>query len=308
MASFSRESSRGVSGLQGSDPACSIEPVLNRDITGGFVRRFGFLLVLFAIVLGSHPARLFAAEGSVRPFSRNEKIFLGGTALVLGVLELHQEFLTPKACRWCEPNDVDDFFRDRFRRSTLEARRTSARWSDVTGFGSGFLLVGWTALAAHGGNHDEIEANTLTVIESAVIGLGVDHVVKRVFARQRPLLRNADGLPPEPDDNLSFYSGHTTLAFSVAAAAGRMADLQGYDSAPAIWVTGMTLAAATGYLRMASDKHYFSDVVVGALTGTAVGLIVANHRKQTASAEAARPTKVHLVFRTDGRSLAVGIQ
>jgi hypothetical protein len=36
----------------------------------------------------------------------------------------------------------------------------------------------------------------------------------------------------------------------------------------------LSLAAATGYLRIAADSHYFSDVLVGAAVGTAVGLLV----------------------------------
>jgi len=41
-------------------------------------------------------------------------------------------------------------------------------------------------------------------------------------------------------------------------------------------VLGLSLAAAsaTGYLRVRAGKHYWSDVVVGALVGGAVGLLV----------------------------------
>jgi len=30
----------------------------------------------------------------------------------------------------------------------------------------------------------------------------------------------------------------------------------------------------TGYLRIAADKHYFSDVAIGAAVGTAIGFII----------------------------------
>ena len=39
-------------------------------------------------------------------------------------------------------------------------------------------------------------------------------------------------------------------------------------------VIGFTAAAATGYFRMAADKHWLTDVLTGAATGTAVGLLV----------------------------------
>ncbi|MDB4987793.1 MAG: hypothetical protein JWN04_2971, partial [Myxococcaceae bacterium] len=44
--------------------------------------------------------------------------------------------------------------------------------------------------------------------------------------------------------------------------------------APLIWALGVPLAALTGYLRLAADKHYFTDVLTGALVGSAVGFLV----------------------------------
>jgi membrane-associated phospholipid phosphatase len=34
------------------------------------------------------------------------------------------------------------------------------------------------------------------------------------------------------------------------------------------------MAALTGYLRIAADKHYFTDVLVGAIVGSAIGVAV----------------------------------
>jgi membrane-associated phospholipid phosphatase len=41
-----------------------------------------------------------------------------------------------------------------------------------------------------------------------------------------------------------------------------------------VWATGFSLAAFVGYLRIAADKHYMSDVLVGAATGTAAGVLI----------------------------------
>jgi membrane-associated phospholipid phosphatase len=61
--------------------------------------------------------------------------------------------------------------------------------------------------------------------------------------------------------------------------------MRGYRLAPLVWGVGMPLAAATGYLRIAADKHYLTDVVVGALFGAAVGvaLPLLAHGRQDAS-------------------------
>jgi membrane-associated phospholipid phosphatase len=246
-----------------------------------------------------------AAATQVKPFSDEEKWFIAGSGVVLGIFELRQDFLAPDTCRWCDSNDLDDYFRARIRRETLEGRKTMAILSDFTGLGSPFYLAGWSALLANGGSHEEIEASTLAITESAIVSLAVCHIVKRAVARQRPLVRYAaEPLEHDPDNNLSFYSGHTTLAFSAATTAGRMADLHGYEAAPAIWATGMTLAAATGYFRMAADKHYFTDVLVGAATGALVGYLVAE-RREIEEVEEGGAT-FQLVVRLDGGGLSVG--
>ena len=64
------------------------------------------------------------------------------------------------------------------------------------------------------------------------------------------------------------------MAFSIAVSAGTVASMRGYRWAPLVWATGLTLGATTGYLRMAADRHYFTDVVTGAVVGSAVGFAV----------------------------------
>ena len=53
-----------------------------------------------------------------------------------------------------------------------------------------------------------------------------------------------------------------------------LASLRHYRLAPLVWGTGLGLATFTGYLRIAADKHYFTDVVVGAAFGSLVGFLV----------------------------------
>ena len=43
---------------------------------------------------------------------------------------------------------------------------------------------------------------------------------------------------------------------------------------PFSWAAGLPLAALTGYLRIAADRHYLSDVLVGAGAGTLFGTLV----------------------------------
>lgn len=63
----------------------------------------------------------------------------------------------------------------------------------------------------------------------------------------------------------SFPSGHTATAFFGATV---LAKELGKDY-PWLAVTGYTLAAGTGYLRLANHEHWLSDVLVGAGIGIA---------------------------------------
>ncbi|MCZ6676173.1 MAG: phosphatase PAP2 family protein [Candidatus Poribacteria bacterium] len=105
--------------------------------------------------------------------------------------------------------------------------------------------------------------------------------VKRGFSRRRPILEFASPtdraeLDAKATNHKSFYSGHTSTAFYSAsflrrrisqslARHGHTGIRSGYQ-----WLTGIALygwASYVGYSRIEIDKHYFSDVVAGALMG-----------------------------------------
>ena len=63
----------------------------------------------------------------------------------------------------------------------------------------------------------------------------------------------------------SFPSGHTSTAFASA----EFMRMEYKDRSALYGVAGYLMAAATGYLRMYNNKHWFSDVVAGAGVGIA---------------------------------------
>jgi membrane-associated phospholipid phosphatase len=117
----------------------------------------------------------------------------------------------------------------------------------------------------------------LVISEAVAVSTFMNQAAKLVFARERPFVHV---LPPDErkktlapsDNNVSFYSGHSAMTFSLASAAGTVATLRGYRLMPLVWGTLVPLAIATGYLRIGGDKHYLTDVLTGAILGTAVGV------------------------------------
>jgi membrane-associated phospholipid phosphatase len=101
---------------------------------------------------------------------------------------------------------------------------------------------------------------------------------------------------PDGSNNLSFPSGHTSTAFSLAAVAD-----QHYG-----WKIGLpayVLASGIGLSRIEKDKHYLSDVLAGATLGIIVGRTVSRLDGQ-------RPAKKSIISvgpATDPHGQGVGL-
>jgi membrane-associated phospholipid phosphatase len=212
-------------------------------------------------------------------------VTVGAAGVWLG-LELLEGALAPASCRWCDRHADGSDALD----APDAALHSALRWSDPGDAAFASNLTGYvlapiaslgmaTVAAAADDRSHEAPANALVLLEAIVITGGLDQAVKLLAARQRPFAHFRDPAPAtagprRPDENLSFYSGHTGLAFSLAVASGTIASMRGYSLAPLVWATSLPVALVTGYLRIAADRHYFTDVLAGAVLGSAIGFVV----------------------------------
>ncbi|MBA3710388.1 MAG: phosphatase PAP2 family protein, partial [Planctomycetes bacterium] len=107
----------------------------------------------------------------------------------------------------------------------------------------------------------------LIAVESVATSGLLNQTLKYATHRHRPDTgddRSTWAGPSFSGTNLSFGSGHTTAAFALATSIA-----EGYEDVP--WVPPLVygLAAATGLSRMNLDKHWASDVFIGAVIGWA---------------------------------------
>jgi membrane-associated phospholipid phosphatase len=116
----------------------------------------------------------------------------------------------------------------------------------------------------------------LLITEATSIAMLVNAVVKYAVGRSRPYVwMGHPELYGDPADyNVSFFSGHTTFTFALVVSAGTIFLMQGMPGAGWILGGGLALASFGGYLRMAAEQHYLSDVLVGAAVGSLVGWAV----------------------------------
>jgi membrane-associated phospholipid phosphatase len=80
-----------------------------------------------------------------------------------------------------------------------------------------------------------------------------------------PLKETTQQARPDESDNLSFPSGHSSEAFAGA----EFMRIEYRNVSAWYGVAGYLMAAATGYLRIYNNNHYFSEVVAGAGIGIA---------------------------------------
>jgi len=115
--------------------------------------------------------------------------------------------------------------------------------------------------------------------ETMALAYGVKELGKLCFSRARPFMY-FDEYPREAvedwDWNKSFPSGHTTLAFAGATFARYVFGEYFPGSRWKIPVIGSSylLALGTASCRVASGDHFLTDVIVGAVAGTACGFLV----------------------------------
>ncbi len=203
---------------------------------------------------------------------------------------------TTDRCHWC---DVDAVGVDRLNK--LDAWGLNLRWGNGTGGATKTAdALSWATLATsalvpayfagrtpEGGRF----ARNFAIISFAAFSAdALTSIVKVAAARERPysyrLTKAGDTTPRPGAAYRAFFSGHTSVAFAATVVGSRLMNL--YPASEEGKTTGnravkkwvlWTSPVLTAYLRLASDKHFITDVAIGAATGYLVGGYVAAHVK-----------------------------
>lgn len=159
---------------------------------------------------------------------------------------------------------ADQSIRDRLHDPHDRIGRTM---SDIgNGFGDGVIVyssllglsVGGKALGMPG-----LYGVASRALKSTLLSGGAAMALKTLGGRDRPLnsIDNPYGFHPFRFQDNSLPSGHTAVAFALATSLARETPDQWSD------IGFFTLATLTAYARMHDDKHWASDVVLGAGIG-----------------------------------------
>lgn len=220
------------------------------------------------------------AKAQPRELQRVEPLTLSlevGAALALtaGALVLP----TPQRCRWCTPPGLDESL-------AQPASEPHRRGVALLSHSFSMALVPALALSTvvlpplATREPDVHSLENLAILgEAALLDEFVTTLVKKAVARQRPAFyygRQGSGeyADSPKQENVSFFSGDTSVVFALSAAMSTLSFMRGYRSAPYVTAVSGLLASATAFLRVRADVHWASDVATGALVGTGVGIAV----------------------------------
>lgn len=230
----------------------------------------------------------------------------------LGALWLISEYgikkqLAPPQCRWCATNGLDDAVR----RAFVPAGSVTFNGipgPDVASGVTGYILTPLSVLgyeAFVSGSLKRWAQDAVIILEAVMAALVANQIVKFAVGRERPFVSD---LTPEQkamtvmpsDNNLSFFSGHATFTAAFAVAGGIVALQRGYRHPWVVFLVAGALSVTTSVLRIAADKHYFTDVLTGTLMGAGFGTVIPmlfHHQKDLPVEASVAPNGVALRVR-----------
>jgi hypothetical protein len=224
--------------------------------------------LLLGFLLSAAPV---APAGSIQLDPVVDGPLLGGGVVLLGVGELLLPRLPPPG----GPAEAPDVLQINPLDRAAMARYSRAQdlVSTVTEYGAFALPVAVALLA------DSKDALPLGAVylESITVALGVKNLVNYLVPRYRPYVYEGGAEFVDPlEVDRSFPSGHATFAFASATAGVVLFSAYAPNSPYLVpfAIASYGLAAVTATLRVTSGMHFVTDVVMGALIGSAFGYLL----------------------------------
>ncbi|MCY7379570.1 MAG: phosphatase PAP2 family protein [Gemmatimonadaceae bacterium] len=233
--------------------------------------RFARIIPLAALVVSNAAQAQTAPSAPVGPLFTYRDAILAGSVLA--------------AARLVHP--LDDHYAQRLQDSSTQANaklKTLSTFVRRTAAPGAFIISGSLYAIGRLGGNRKLASLGLHGTEALVVSELVAVAIKGVVGRQRPNVRPRNPRSyqflrgvTQGDDFRSFPSGHTVAAFAAAAAftaeTSRNAPNTTWFVAPLMYGG----AALAGVSRMYDNRHWATDVLVGAGIGTFAGLKVVRY-------------------------------
>ena len=236
-------------------------------------------------------------KNNIQDSAYNETTKLNGRDyfILLGST-IKQEFTKPFHMRKKDWIDLGKFaavsvsvgiFDERIQKNAVDLRtkskfvRNTGKYISATGGVNEVFTLAAFGLYGIITKNQKVKTTTLLATQAVITATLVETVGKFISGRRRPNFY-ADGEEAEPKftgplgnvskgasgnrTNSSFPSGHTTVAFAAATVFAVE-----YKNQPVIPIVAYSIATLVGISRITENKHWASDVLVGAALGYVTG-------------------------------------
>ena len=223
---------------------------------------FAFLIALSATAIAVLPVSGNQAETT--PW----RISIGQVASVVGAMSvgliptIFSINDTLPTCAPCDPATLPGI--DRW---VVSTERTG--WGDASGVGI-LALAGGTWYELY--NLSNGNAHGAASLEAVAWTFGANQLAKAIINRNRRVLYSEDAIEARESVNShrSMYSGHTSVSFALGTS--YFLSMSHKKGLARSWP--LISSAAIGAMRLAAAKHFPTDVVVGAVLGSATAILM----------------------------------
>ena len=162
-------------------------------------------------------------------------------------------------------------------------RGATYNWSEdasiISDYLLNFMIISPVTLLTSDEVRNDFGTFSVMYLENLFLSFAAVHTTKILIKRNRPYTYNKNVPKNHRSDKtsrLSFFSGHTTHAFSSAVFLSSVYAEYYPDSKWKTYIWGISLLSAslTGFLRYSSGDHFPTDIIVGAVVGSAIGYLV----------------------------------
>lgn len=242
------------------------------------------------------------------PFHTSKKSWkqVGGFALLTGALAFADVPVQKKALEW---------------RNSSATVRSVSRF--ITNFGASYETYTLASIAAYGFvfKNEKMKTTTFLATQAYITAGVVETITKFLTGRQRPNYYGNDSIAARATFHgpfskagreyngqtisSSFPSGHTTVAFAAATVFAME-----YKDKPFIPVLAYSAATLVGLSRITENKHWTTDVLVGAGLGYLSGRqVVRNyHRYARLKTEGKKEKDISFTLQYNMGQLMPGLQ
>lgn len=137
------------------------------------------------------------------------------------------------------------------------------------------MIVPVTANAFDLGFSPEFWEDFVVFSEALLVSGALTTTAKYLIQRPLPVIYSGDdpSLIAKPGGYRSFFSGHTATAFAALSVASMTLHYR-YQTGAWPWVVTAAVGTSVAVERVLAGRHFYSDVVVGAVVGTGIGILI----------------------------------